>query len=105
MNLKKIGYWIIGKEYKEGYLDFPNEFVLIDFSSVAKQEGIRDDQNKIIYWYSIKYGKRVVEKIRYHPARVKIIKDVYNIPIMDKTNKEEILPIFARSLPSELILR
>lgn len=103
MKIKKILYWIVGKEYKEEAPPYPADFAIIEYSPVAKQNGIRTDQNKIIYrYYYDRNGNRIIKKYKYSKQRVASLRDVFNIPVLDKTRKEEILPVFARSLPSEI---
>lgn len=101
MNFKKILYFIIGKEYHED-LEYPRDFAFIDYSPVAKQKGVRDNKNKMIYRYFInKYGNRELKTYRYSEERIHSLREVYNIPVFDKTKTEEILPIFGKALPSE----
>lgn len=103
MTLKKIYYWIIGKEYKEEAPSYPPDFAIIDFSPIAKQNGIFDEQNKIIYRYFFdKYGNRTIKKYRYSRARIHSFQEVLKIPIFNKTIKEEVLPVFAKILPREI---
>lgn len=88
---------------KKEELDFPNDFAIIDFSPVAKQEGVRDEQNKIIYRYFFdSYGVKKVKKYRYSSATVYALQTVSKIPILDKTKTESIFPIFSSTLPSEI---
>lgn len=83
--------------------DYPSEFVIIDYSPIAKNRGVVDDQNKLIYKFSFNnYGFREINKFPFNEAHINILKKVYNLPVYDKTQKQEILPIFAKILPSEL---
>lgn len=103
IEIKKIWYLIIGKEYKDKVPPYPNDFAIIDFSPISKQNGIRTNQNKIIYRYLFDInGNRIIRKYRFSKARVKALLEVSKIPIMDKTQQKEILPIFSKVLPSEV---
>lgn len=88
---------------KKGIPSYPRDFCLIDYSPIAKQEGITDEQNKIIYRHYVdKFGNRKVRKYRYSSPRVFSLRKVHNLPILDKTRKEERFPVHARILPSEI---
>ncbi len=88
---------------KKEKLNYPNEFCIIDYTAVAKQEGIKNDQNKIIKYYSFdKYGFRKMKKYKYSKGTVYSIREVKRVPIIDKTKMEERFPVFGRILPSEL---
>lgn len=85
---------IFGKKEIPSY---PNEFAIIDFTEVAKKEGIKDNQNKIIYHYYIdKLGFRQVKKYKYSEAMIYSIKEIYKIPMIDKTKIEEGFPIYGK---------
>ena len=93
---------IINK-FKREQVDYPNDFAIIEFSKVASSNGIVDNQNKIIYRYSYdKHRNLNVKKYQYSKERVQSLKEVYNIPIFDKTNKEIRFPVFAKVLPGEI---
>lgn len=88
---------------KEKVPPYPNDFIIIDFSPIALRENIRDEQNKIIYRYSLdEFGNIITKKYRYSKARLKSLIEIYNIPSIDKTKKESRFPIFAKILPSEI---
>lgn len=83
--------------------DYPAEFIIIDYSPRARQEGVYDENNKLIYFYYFdKYGLRKIKKYLYSDARLDSIKSVFKVPSYDKTKKKEVLPIFAKILPSEI---
>jgi len=99
--IKKIIRIIFGKK-EEIY--YPNDFILIDYSPIAKQNGIRDDQNKIIYRYSFdEFGNIVLKKYPYSKARLKALQEINKIPFYDKTKQEDRFPVWAKILPSEIM--
>jgi hypothetical protein len=65
---------------------YPNHFLEIDFNDVAKSKGIRDDFNKEIR--RVKNGERV-ETLDYSKSQLSSLKQVYEIPVFDHTNKEQ----------------
>jgi len=98
--INRILKFLFGKKEIPPY---PRDFCLIDYSPIAKQEGIRDEQNKIIYrYYFGKFGNRKIKKYRYSPQRIYALREVHNLPIIDKTKREERFPVYSRILPSEL---
>lgn len=98
--IKKILNFIFGKE-KE--LEYPIDFAIIDFSPIALENGIIDNQNKIItrYYYD-KYGNLQKKIYRYCEERVFALQEIYKIPIYDKTSKPPRFPVFGRLLPGEI---
>lgn len=102
MKIKKFLYWIVGKEYKDESPPFPYDFIVVNFSSIALQNNIKDNQNKIIYRYTqSEFGKKI-KKYPYSEARLKALIEVEKIPYVDLTKKETRFPIFAKILPSEV---
>jgi len=100
MKLKKLINWIFGIK-KE--IPYPNDFILIDYSPIAKQNGIMDDQNKIIYRYTFdEFGNIIIKKYKYSKARLKALQEIYKIPFYDKTKQEDRFPVWAKILPSEI---
>lgn len=100
MILKKIKKLFSRKEKAPKY---PNEFIIIDFSPIAKQNGIRDNQNKIIYRYYIdSFGHRKVKAYKYSEERLDSFINISLLPVIDKTKKKEVLPVFGKVLPSEI---
>ncbi len=106
MNIKKVLYFIIGKEYKEESPPYPSHFAMINYSPIALKENIRNEQNKLIYEYFVnELGKLVVivvKKYRYSKARIISLREVKKIPIYDKTKIKQEFPIFAKILPGEV---
>ena len=101
--LRVINFIFKTKFGEEKVPPYPSDFALIDYSAIAKQKGIMNDQNKIIYRYFYDgFGNVILKKYRYSKARVKALQEVHQIPIFDKTKKEERFPIFAKILPSEI---
>jgi len=101
MKLKKIINWIFGIEEKIS--SYPNDFILIDFSPIAKQNGTTDDKNKIIYRYHFgEHDEKIVTKYRYSIERIKSLQETFNIPFYDKTKFKTRFPVFAKILPSEI---
>lgn len=98
--INKLSFGIF---FKEEIPDYPSDFAIIDFSPIAKQEGIRDDQNKIVYrYFTDAYGNPKVKKYSYSRATIHALKVVNRIPILDKTKDEKIFPVFSQILPSEV---
>lgn len=88
---------------KRKKLDYPGDFAIIDFSSLAQQRGLRQDRNKIISRYFInRFGNMEVKKYRYSEERVQALKLIHKIPVYDRTKKESKFPVFARILPQEI---
>jgi len=82
---------------------YPKDFLIIDFSPIALQAGIKGDQNKIIYRYFLDdFGNVIIKKYRYSIARLKALREVFNIPFYDKTKFEQRFPIWAKIMPSEI---
>ena len=97
----KVWKWTINIKRISDAPEYPKSFAMIDWSPVAKQTGIRDDENKLIYRFFINNENfREVKVYPYTQHLIKIIKDVHQIPIYDKTKKKEILPVFTKILPS-----
>lgn len=103
MILKVINF-IFNTKFGESEIPpYQNDFALIDFSPIAKQNGIKNEQNKLIYrYFNDGFGNINRKKYRYSKARVKALQEVNKIPIVDKTKQEDRFPIFARVLPSEV---
>lgn len=89
--------------FRKKKLDYPNDFAMIDYSPIALENGIRDDQNKIItrFFYN-RYGNLTKEEYRYSEETAYVIEEVRGIPIHDKTKKKQRFPVFSRILPSEI---
>jgi hypothetical protein len=88
---------------KEEIPPYPRDFAIIDYSPTAKNEGVINDQNKIVTrFYFDEDGNRKTKKYRYSFALIHSLMEVYEIPILDKTKKKEILPIYSTVLPSEV---
>ena len=69
------------KREKEEILTYPPEFLIIDYSLVAKQHGVTGDENKIIYRYSSdEFGNATTRKYSYSKQRLKALIEVYKIP-------------------------
>jgi len=98
--IEKIKKWYFGVEVPP----YPYDFCIIDYSVIAKQNGIKDEQNKIIFRYFFdEYGNRKIKKYPYTKQRAFALKEVHNIPIFDKTiQKETGFPVFGKILPSEV---
>lgn len=82
---------------KEEKLNYPDEFMIIKFTEVAFESGVKDDSNKIIerYFYD-KYGNLKMKKYRYSPERVASLRECFEIPAYDKTEEELTFPIIGR---------
>lgn len=103
----KMKIWKIIKSlfgYKEEKIpEYPLDFIIIDYSPIALRENILDNQNKIIYRYSIDgFGNMVLKKYRYSKERLISLTETYNLPFYDKTKKEIRFPVFAKILPGEI---
>ena len=102
-NVTKFLYWVIGKSYEEDIPNYPNQFGIIDFSPIAKENGIIDNQNKVIYRYISNDGRIfLLKKYRYSLARINSLKEIYKMPIFDKTRIKQILPIHGKVYLSEV---
>jgi len=102
-NFLKFLYWVVGKSYEEEVPDYPNQFAIIDFSPIAKENGITDNQNKVIYRYISNEGRIfLLKKYRYSLARVNSLKEIYKIPIFDKTRIKQVLPMYGKVYLSEV---
>lgn len=98
--IKEILKMIFGRK-KE--INYPVDFALIDFSPIALQHNLTDDENKIISrYYFNNYGNRIVKRYKYSEARVHALREASNIPVYDKTKQEIRFPVFAQILPSEV---
>ena len=88
---------ILGYFKKEKKLDYPSEFMIIKFTEVAFESGVKDDSNKIIErYYFDKYGNLKVKTYRYSPERVVSLRECFQIPVYDKTEEELTFPIIGR---------
>lgn len=91
--------------FEKQKLNWPDSFYIIDYSSVAMENGLKDDRNKIIYLYYIdEYGKRKVKKYEYSEEMVNSIETIFKVSGFDKTQElmSQKLPVFARILPMEV---
>jgi len=84
-------------------LDYPIPFGLITFTPEALDEGINDEQNKIIlvYKYNL-FGKLIEKRNKFSDSRLHVL-EKKGIPIYDKTKGEDRFPVFARILPGEAV--
>lgn len=82
---------------------YPNDFVIVDYSPIALKNNTLNDENKIIYRYFYDgFGNLIMKKYRYSKQRVNSFKEVLRIPIFDKTKQESRFPVFAKILPGEV---
>jgi len=94
---------IFGKK-KEAILEYPNEFILVNYSSVAIEDGTEDDSNKIILFYTFnKFNRRVVRQYPYSDERLTTLQNTYNVPFYDNTERKIKFPIFAKINPGEAV--
>ena len=101
--LKVIDFVLKTNFAEEEVPPFPNDFLIVDYSPIAKQNAITTEQNKIIYRYCFdKYGNKIVKRYPFLKARLNALRETYNIPFIDKTIKEDKFPVFSRILPSEV---
>ena len=88
---------------KDKELEYPQEFIIVDFSPEALRENVLDNQNKIIYrYFQDGFGNVLVKKYPYSISRLKALQEVYHLPFTDKTKGEIRFPIWAKILPSEI---
>ncbi|MBU0959421.1 MAG: hypothetical protein KKB31_05745 [Nanoarchaeota archaeon] len=102
MKIKELIKNILG--IKIDIPSYPPEFLIIDFSLIAKNKGIRDEQNKVIYRYVYNnFLDKIIlkEKYRYSLERLKSLVEVYNLPFYDKTIIGDILPMYEKIYLSE----
>lgn len=101
MKIIKILKSIFG--FKERIPDYPYDWGLVDFSSIALENGIDDDQNKMIIRYLYdKFGNLIRKTKRYSKERVYAMKMIRRIPIRDKTRKIIRFPVYTKSSPGEI---
>ena len=82
--------------------NFPADFAIIDFTKIAIRLGIKDDRNKVIYRYTINnFGNYILKKYLYSEERVKVLQEIHQIPIYDKTKKDIRFPVYSRITPGE----
>ena len=104
-NIQKAINYIFKTSFGEEEVpDYPSEFIIVNYSPIALKNNILDDQNKVIYKYTYDFFEHVfkIKKIKYTQERLKAIQEIHNTPIFDKTNKEQIFPVFGKILPSEV---
>ena len=100
--LKSVFEFVFGKKKQE--LEYPSDFAIIDYSSVALENGIKDDQNKVIYRYKYDRFGYLLEVKEYHYTKEVLyaLEEIHQIPVYDKTQKEARFPIFGKILPQEV---
>lgn len=80
---------------KEEVPDYPDEFLEIDFSIVAKKNGLKDDLNKVIKYHFINLrGFKEIKFYRYSQVTLKSLMKTYEIPVLDRTRMEEGFPVY-----------
>ncbi len=85
-------------------LDYPRDFYIVDWSSIALGRGSTGNMNKIIYVYGVdEYGNRKRKKFFYSEERIFALENIHRIPGFDKTIKypKTKFPVFSRILPME----
>lgn len=102
MIFSKFFNWIFNRSAEPP--PFPEKFMIIDYSSIALENNILNDQNKIIYLYSFNFltNDYNIKKYRYSEERLSAMIETYRIPFYDKTRQKQRFPIFSRVLPSEV---
>ena len=101
--IRRFFRWIRGWFNKEIELDWPSDFLMIDYSSPALNIGVKKDRNKIIYRKFInKYNQPEIKKYFYSQERLFSLQKSHKIPVYDKTRKDIRLPVFSRVLPGEV---
>ena len=101
--LTKIKEAIFGKPQEEEK-QYPDSFLLVKYSNVAMEDGVEDDSNKIILFYTFnKFSRRVVKTFPYSDERLMTLQRVYNVPFFDKTEKSIKFPVFSRMNPGEAV--
>lgn len=96
---KRIWNYFFGGEVPP----YPVPFGIISYSPEALDEGIADEQNKIIIVFDFdKIGNKVQKIFPYSASRVYALENEAKIPIYDKTEKEDRYPVWLRSDPQEL---
>lgn len=82
---------------------YPSDFGIVDYTSAALENGIKNNQNKIITRFSYnKYGYLEQKKYPFSEVRVQAFREVLKIPVLDKTQKEPRFPVFSRISPAEM---
>ena len=76
---------------------YPRDFIIIKFSEVAFESGIKGNSNKIIErYYRDSFGNLKVKKYRYSQERIASLRECFKIPVYDKTEDELTFPIIGR---------
>ena len=82
---------------KKKELSFPSDFAIINFSKTGLQGGRTDTRNKKIFRHFInRFGNREIKTYWYSEERANALTQIYNIPIIDMTEKEVKFPVFSR---------
>lgn len=98
--------WISSFFAKKQELQYPEHWAIVDFSPIARSNGITNNQNKIIteFFYN-RFGVLETKNYSYNDARVYLLRTLRKIPVYDKTHKDIKFPIFGRVLPAEAIYK
>ena len=88
---------------KKKKLEYPVPFGLITFTAEALDEGVKDDQNKVILVYEHDRFNKVKErKVRLSDSAVLVL-EKKGIPIFDKTLAEIRFSVYSRVNPGEAV--
>ncbi len=99
---EKVIDFIMGK--KEEKLEYPDEFILVDYSKPALEDGTESDLVKNITFYTFnRFGRRIIKVYPYTEEQLHALLVVHKIPYFDKTSRKIKYPVFAKINPSEVI--
>jgi len=86
------------------HIDYPFPFAIINYTDIALQNNIKDNQNKVILkYYFNNYGNVSIKKYRYSESMKYILENYHGIPVYDKTKGEQKFPVFVEELPGEIV--
>ena len=87
---------------KKIVLNYPVDFAFVEFTRQAIRLGVEDDSNKIIKRFFInRFGNYEVKIYKYTEERAYNLKEIFGIPIYDKTKKTK-FPVLFEVLPGEV---
>ena len=103
MNMNKKIWNTLKKIFgRKEELSYPIPCIFIDFTSEAKRNNIKDDENKIIIKHYInQYGNLSFKKFKYSEAFVNIQKNK-KIPIFDRTKEEQKFVVISIRDPAQI---
>ena len=85
-------------------VEYPRLFAIVTYTTMALENGLTDDFNKVIkkYTYNNITRRFDVTDIRYSEEKIDILRNERLIPVYDETAQKQSFPIFGRLLPGEV---